>query len=778
MKKYNPQALEKKWRPVWLKDRTYEPDLDGAVKPFYNLMMFPYPSAEGLHIGSVRTFTGVDIYSRFKRMQGYDVFEPIGLDGFGINAENYALKINKNPKEHSKVTEENFYRQLGVIGNSFAWEEKLETYSPEYYRWTQWLFIQLFKAGLAYRKKAEVNWCPKCATVLANEQVIAGECERCGTAVIKKQLEQWFFKITDYADRLLAGLDTIDWTEKIKIAQRNWIGKSEGAEIEFSLVGVPGQEDGKHKIKIFTTRPDTIFGATFCVISPELAGSWIEVGWQASDDVRVYIKEALARRAVANDRAEAKEKTGILAGISAINPATQKEIPVWISDYVLAGYGTGAIMAVPAHDERDREFAEKFNLSISDAPLADFDDAIQKAGGARKTNYRLRDWLVSRQRYWGAPIPMIWCDKCAKWMPEREEHLPVLLPDVKEFRPTGTDKSPLANFPEFYETTCPECGKPARRETDVCDTFLDSSWYYLRYLDPKNNKELCSPERARRWLPVSSYIGGAEHSVLHLLYVRFVSMALHDLKLVDFAQDTGGEPMPRFRAHGLITKDGAKMSKSRGNVVNPDEYFSVYGADALRMYLAFMSPLEEGGDFRDTGIKGMMRFLIRAWDYYVNQKRDARASSETTKRLAHKTVKKVTEDMERLQNNTAISALMVLLTQMEEAPDVFADSAFLLMLAPFAPFITEEIFSLRGSKETIHKGPWPQFDARRITDDTFELVIQINGKVRDTVAVAIDIDEADARALALGREKIKTALAGREPKKVIFVPRRLINLVQ
>ncbi|MEK7649884.1 MAG: class I tRNA ligase family protein, partial [Patescibacteria group bacterium] len=412
----------------------------------------------------------------------------------------------------------------------------------------------------------------------------------------------------------------------------------------------------------------------------------------------------------------------------------------------------------------------------------------EKIDAKRMTNYRLRDWLVSRQRYWGAPIPMIWCDSCAKWMPERGENLPILLPDVKDFRPTGTDKSPLANFPEFYETTCPECGKAARRETDVCDTFLDSSWYYLRYLDPKNDKELCSPERARRWLPVASYIGGAEHSVLHLLYVRFVSMALHDLKLVDFAKDLGGEPMPRFRAHGLITKDGAKMSKSRGNVVNPDEYFSVYGADALRMYLAFMSPLEEGGDFRDTGIKGMMRFLIRTWDYYlsrqsstaadVNQKRDPNASNKTTNRLAHKTVKKVTEDMERLQNNTAISALMVLLTQMEEAPDAFADSAFLLMLAPLAPFITEEIFSLRGSKETIHKGPWPQFDTGRIADDTFELVIQINGKVRDTVAVASDISEADVKALALSRERIKEILGDKALKKVIFVPRRLINLVQ
>ncbi len=772
MKKYNPQALEKKWRPIWLENRVYEPDLDHATKPFYNLMMFPYPSAEGLHIGSVRTFTGVDIFGRFKRMNGYDVFQPIGLDGFGINAENYALKINKNPKEHSKVTEENYYRQLGVIGNSFAWEERLETYSPEYYRWTQWLFIKLYNDGLAYRKKAEVNWCPKCLTVLANEQVIGGECERCGTAVTKKDIEQWFFKITDYADRLLVGLENIDWTEKIKIAQRNWIGKSDGAQIKFKI------QNSKFEIDIFTTRPDTIFGATFCVISPELAQKWLTAGWTISDDARVYIKEALARRVTRDRHVEEKEKTGVFSGLNAINPATKKEIPIWISDYVLDGYGTGAIMAVPAHDKRDFEFADKFNLPISDAPLVDFDEGIQKASGVRKTNYRLRDWLVSRQRYWGAPIPMIWCDACAGWIPEKEENLPILLPDVHEFRPTGTDKSPLANFPEFYKTSCPKCGADARRETDVCDTFLDSTLYYLRYLDPKNNKELFSQERARRWLPVASYIGGPEHAVLHLLYVRFISKALHDLKLADFARDNDGEPMPHFRAHGLVTKDGAKMSKSRGNVVNPDEYFSVYGADALRMYLAFMSPLEDGGDFRDTGIKGITRFLTRVWDYYVNEARDISASNKVTNSLAHKTIKKVTEDMEGLQNNTAISSLMVLLTQMENDNDAFADASFLLMLAPFAPFITEEIFAIRGSRETIHKGPWPKYDVDKMADDVFELVIQINGKVRDTVSVAINIDEDGARTIALSRDKIKVALDGKDPKKIIFIPKRLINLVQ
>lgn len=774
MKQYNFKKIEKKWSEKWLKDKVYEPNLDAPKKPFYNLMMFPYPSAEGLHIGGVRTFTGVDIYGRFKRMQGHDVFEPMGLDGFGIHSENYALKIGKHPKIHAADSEKNFYRQLASIGNAFAWEEKIETYSPDYYRWTQWLFIQMFKQGLAYRKKSAVNWCPTCSTVLADEQVIGGECERCSTKVIKKDLEQWFFKITDYADHLLSGLDTIDWDEKIKTAQRNWIGESKGALVEFALVGVPGQEDGKHKLEIFTTRPDTIYGATFMVISPERAKLWIDIGWQAPEEIKKYVEDTLSKRRLPEEE-RSNEKTGAFTGVFAINPANKEKIPVWVSDYVLGDVGVGAIMAVPAHDERDKEFAEKFSLPVSDAPLIDFEEALKKVSGKRKTHYRLRDWLISRQRYWGAPIPMIWCDGCAKWMPEREENLPVLLPDVKEFRPTGTDKSPLANFPEFYETKCPECGKPARRETDVCDTFLDSSWYYVRYLDPKNDKEPCGLERARRWLPVASYIGGAEHSVLHLLYVRFVSMALHDLKLVDFAKSKGGEPMQRFRAHGLITKDGAKMSKSKGNVVNPDDYFGAFGIDVMRMYLAFLAPLTEGGDFRDDGIKGLTRFLARAWKYY--QEPPTKETDQKTDKLAHKTIKKVTEDIEALQYNTAISSLMVLLTQMEEARSAFAESAFLLLLAPFAPFMTEEIFEMRGSKETIHKGPWPSFNPKLITDSTFKLVIQVDGKVRDTIEVQAGIQEKDAAERARSREKVKAALAGKEPKKVIFVPGRLINFV-
>ncbi|MEK7151046.1 MAG: leucine--tRNA ligase [Patescibacteria group bacterium] len=793
--KYNFQRVEKKWQAHWLDEKTYEPDLASAKKPFYNLMMFPYPSAEGLHIGGVRTFTGVDIYGRFKRMQGCDVFEPIGLDGFGINSENYAIKIGEHPAKLSKKTEKNFYRQLEEIGNSFAWEEKLETYDPEYYRWTQWIFIQMFKKGLAYRKKASVNWCPNCLTVLADEQVISGSCERCSTTVIKKDLEQWFFKITDYAERLLNGLDLIDWSENIKSAQRNWIGKSEGARIRFLLVDVLGQEDGKHFVDIFTTRPDTLFGATFIAISPELAKFWIDVGWQASEEVREYIQNSLAKR-----NEESKEKTGIFSGISAINSSNNERIPLWISDYVLSGYGTGAIMAVPAHDERDFEFAKKFNLPIKKViegegdvyigagPLINSgkfvgmasheakEKIVAHVGGEQKVQYRLRDWLISRQRYWGPPIPMIWCDVCNKWIPEREENLPIQLPLVKDFRPTGTDKSPLANFPEFYKTKCPECGGEARRETDVSDTFLDSAWYYLRYLDPKNKKELISQELANKWLPVNMYIGGAEHAVLHLLYVRFVSMALHDMNVLSFAKDRGGEPIMCFRSHGLITKDGAKMSKSKGNVVSPDEYIKVYGADAVRMYLAFLAPLEDGGDFNDTGIRGITRFLARVWKYFEDEK-NKNAGNIETENHAQNTIKKVTEDIEYLAYNTAISALMVLLTQLEKVPSTEVANAFLKMLAPFAPHLTEEIWREKlKNHDTIHKTLWPT--AKTIAEAiTFKLIIQINGKVRDSVETAINITEKEALELALSREKIKVFITDGASKKVIFVPRRLINIV-
>jgi len=837
MSRYFPSKIEKKWQAKWLKEKVYEPDFSSAKKPFYNLMMFPYPSAEGLHIGGVRTFTGVDIYGRLKRMQGYDVFEPIGLDGFGINSENYALKIGEHPMLLAKRTEKNFYRQLSVMGNGFAWEERLETYNPEYYRWTQWVFVQMFTHGLAYRKKSAVNWCPSCKTVLADEQVIGGNCERCGSVVIKKELEQWFFRITKYADRLLSNLEKIDWSDNVKIAQKNWIGKSEGALIKFnvkSLTFKVGTENSKQSfdVEVFTTRPDTLFGATYLVIAPEhQLVEMLRSDISNIKEVEEYRKQT-SLMAEADRIAEGKEKTGVqVKGIMAINPATNEEISIWISDYVLSGVGTGAIMAVPAHDQRDFDFAKEFNLPIKmvvhpDRP-AFVDSVLNEAttgsghlvdsgkftgmhseeakwiitkamGGKRKANFRLRDWLLSRQRYWGAPIPMIFCDSCRTagrgeqkempgWHAVPEKDLPVTLPFIKNFRPTGTDKSPLASVEKFYKVRCPKCKAWARRETDVCDTFLDSAWYYLRYPSVKDRKGPWDTKITKKWFPVDMYIGGAEHSVLHLLYVRFLAMAFHDWKMVPFS-----EPFTTFRSHGLITKDGAKMSKSKGNVVNPDEYIATYGTDTMRVYLAFMAPLDQGGDFRDAGIAGITRFLNRVWNLVsarmtaAPQKiKNNTQGRDVLERLLHKTIKKVSEDIESLQHNTAISALMILLNELEaKAHLVSRDdiAVFLKLLAPFAPHMTEELwaagkFSSLKKWQSIHREPWPVYQKKMLIEDTKEIVVQINGKVRDIFVAPADISEKDATHIALAREKVQAIVAGEQPKKIIFVPGRLINIV-
>ncbi len=712
--KYNPQKIEKKWQKKWTVDKLYEPDFASAKKPFYNLMMFPYPSAEGLHVGNMYAFTGADIYGRAKRMQGHDVFEPIGLDGFGIHSENYAMKIGAHPAAQAKVSEKRFYKQMDSIGNGFAWDEKVETYNPEYYKWTQWLFIQMFKKGLAYRKKAEVNWCTSCLTVLSDEQAEGGKCERCGSAVIKKELEQWFFKITDYAEKLLKNLDALDWSEKVKIAQRNWIGKSEGAEITFKL------KDGG-ELKVFTTRPDTIMGVTFIAVAH---GS-------------------------------------IYAGKIAVHPVTGAELPVYATDYVVADYGTAAVMGVPAHDERDRAFAEAHGIYVSDAPLLPYDEALKKCGGKKETRFRLRDWLISRQRYWGPPIPMIHCEKC-DWQPVPESELPVLLPRVKNFRPEGTGKSPLASVKSFYEATCPQCGGKARRETDVSDTFLDSSWYFLRYPDACTTEVPFSPERIKDWLPVDMYIGGAEHSVLHLLYSRFVTMALHDMGYVDFE-----EPFTVFRAHGLLIKEGAKMSKSKGNVINPDEYIERYGADTLRTYLMFLAPFSQGGDFRDESVMGIYRFLNRVWVLVLGNL--TAGSNGALQKAIHKTIKKVTEDIADLKYNTAISAMMILLRELEAGEPVAEDvKTFLKLLAPFAPHITEELWGMLNGEGSIHKSAWPVWDAKFIEEDEFDLVIQINGKTKRVIKAPKGIDEAEA---------VRLAAVDGAPKRVIFVHNRLINFI-
>jgi leucyl-tRNA synthetase len=826
MPKYDFKKTEKKWQKDWLLKGVYEPDLKRSKKPFYNLMMFPYPSAEGLHIGGVRTFTGVDIYGRLKRMQGYDVFEPVGLDGFGINAENYALKIGRHPLKLSKETEKNFYRQLGMIGNGFSWNERLETYSPEYYKWTQWIFAQMFRWGLAYRKKQAVNWCPQDKTVLANEQVLSGKCERCGSTVEKKELEQWFFRITNYADRLDKNLAKMDWTESIKIAQKNWIGKSEGAEIDFQL------KQSSWSVKVFTTRPDTLFGATYLVLAPEhpLLQS-LRTRITNLAEVDAYLEKT--SRKTEEERVEAKEKTGVeLQGVKAVNPANREEIPVWVADYVLGGYGTGAIMAVPAHDTRDNEFAKKFGLPIRKVIVPVVGEMVRSAkdiamgteeeltvgssiwteggkvvhsdkftgmnseeakgaivkfvSGKKKTQFRLRDWLLSRQRYWGAPIPMIHCAACEGagkgersdmpgWYAVPDKDLPVKLPNIKEFRPTGTDKSPLATVESFHKVRCPKCKAWARRETDVCDTFLDSSWYFLRYPAVKEKKKPWTAETAKKWFPVTSYIGGAEHAVLHLLYSRFLTMVFKDKGLVK-----SEEPFGRFRAHGLITKDGAKMSKSRGNVVNPDEYWKMYGTDVMRLYLAFMAPLDQGGDFRDAGIMGLQRFVDRIIRLSERVSKNSKTIYKPFDQAVHRAVKKVGEDIEALHHNTAVSALMILLNELETAPEKISAAnwmIFLKLLAPFAPFVTEELWTLAGGKPSIHKAPWPKYDPKLIVADTFTLVIQVNGKIKDSVEAGVGISEDEARETALRSEKVRAALNGAEPKRIIYVPNRVVNIV-
>ncbi len=778
---YPFEKIEKKWAKKWLDTKIYEPDLDKAKKPYYNLMMFPYPSAEGLHIGAVRTFSGVDVYGRFMRMQGHDVFEPIGLDGFGIHSENYALKVGKHPLKHAEDSEKNFYRQLGSIGNGFAWNDRLETYDPDYYKWTQWIFIQMWKHGLVERKKASLNWCPSCKTVLADEQVIGGKCERCETEVTKKNLEQWFFKITKYADKLLGNLEKIDWSEHVKIAQRNWIGKSVGARLTFPIKGFGGN------IEVFTTRPDTLFGATYMVLAPE--HELVEklkdriTNWK---EVEGYIKKTRAR--TENERiTEAKSKTGVgLEGVKAINPANKKEIPVWIADYVLASYGTGAIMAVPEHDERDYEFAKKFKLPVAKTKLVDKWEITKKVGGKKEVNYHLRDWLISRQRYWGPPIPMIHCEECG-WQPVPEKDLPVLLPDIKDFRPKGTGESPLASEEAFWRTKCPECGGEARRETDVSDTFLDSAWYFFRYPGVDNKKEAFSKSRLNKWLPVDMYIGGAEHAVLHLLYSRFITMAFKDMGLTDFE-----EPFTKFRTHGLITLGGAKMSKSKGNVVDPDDYIGKFGADAVRVCLQFISPLPAGGVWQDSGLMGAVRFLNRVWK--IGEKPKEFAKEEEISPWMHKSIKKVTDDIEELKYNTAIAELMIVSNRFEKEGASREDfKTFLLLLAPFAPFITEELWSrffadkksrIHDSRsesgqtafKSIHKEPWPKYEEKYLVEDTINLIVQVNGKFRATIETEKGVTQKEAEKLALAEESVSRHIKSK-PNKVVFVKGKLINFV-
>jgi leucyl-tRNA synthetase len=794
-------------------------------------MMFPYPSAEGLHVGNMFAFTGSDTYGRFKRLQGYDVFEPIGYDAFGIHSENYAIKMGINPARLIPQNIANFRRQLVRIGGMFDWRHELSTTDPRYYKWTQWIFLQLLKSGKAYKKAAAVNWCPNDKTVLANEQVIDGRCERCGFVVEQRILEQWFFRITEYADRLLANLDDkskMDWSESTTTAQRNWLGRSEGAELVFPVGGPPdrridGPTDEWAAIRVYTTRADTVFGATFMVLAPEHPMVEALTMREKRAEVEAYRRAVAAKDLVARKVGD-REKTGVFTGGYAINPATGKPIPVWVADYVLMEYGTGAIMAVPGHDERDFEFAQKFGLEIvrvvappssraergggtlsadPDAPLeaaytdneagilvnsGDFDGlsvpegkrAIvkwleERRAGKAVVRYRLHDWCISRQRYWGPPIPIIYCDEHGA-VPVPEKDLPVLLPELEDFRPDDSGISPLARAEDWYYVPCPVCGKKSRRETDVSDTFLDSAWYFLRYPSTEFDDRPVDPARTRKWLPVTTYIGGNEHAVLHLLYSRFITMVLQELGHVQFE-----EPFRKFRAHGLIVKDGAKMSKSRGNVVIPDEYIARWGADTFRMYLMFLGPFQEGGDFRDEGISGPRRFLEKVWALVGGSCR-THADDEVRHDVLvkyHQTVKRVTEGMEQLHYNTSIAALMELVNtfRTESCTHRALVEGLIIMLAPFAPHFAEESWERLGHSRSVFEAQWPAWSEDLVVEDQVEVVIQIGGKTRSKVSVPRDAGQEQVVAAAQKDAAVRRFTEGKEVRKVVYVPNRLLNLV-
>ena len=816
---YRPGEIEKKWQDTWEREGTNSLTLEQlrtAKDPFFNLMMFPYPSAEGLHVGNIYAFTGADIHGRYQRLQGKTVFEPIGFDAFGIHSENFALKVGVHPMELIPRNVANFTRQLRRIGGMFDWSHTVDTTDPAYYKWTQWLFAQLFKAGLVEHKEAPVNWCPSCMTVLANEQVIGGACERCSTPVEQRRIRQWFFKITRYAERLLENLKHIDWSATTLKAQHNWIGRSEGGELRFPVARDEGDGPvaGDRTIPVFTTRPDTVFGATYVVLAPEHPMVDEVTSEEARSRVTEYQAQTAATDLVARQKAD-KTKTGVFTGGYCINPATGKPVPIWIADYVLMDYGTGAIMAVPGHDERDFEFATAFELpiirvvagpgedaetpmeaayteneagtlvnsgkydglSVAEAKKAIVDDLAGEGLGEHRLNYRLHDWCVSRQRYWGPPIPIIHCGACGP-VAVPDEDLPVLLPEVQDFRPDESGISPLARVEEWYEVPCPECGAEARRETDVSDTFLDSSWYFLRYPSTDFDQEPFDREITARWLPVDMYIGGNEHAVLHLLYSRFVTMALHDLGHLDFE-----EPYDQFRAHGLIIREGAKMSKSRGNVIVPDPIIEEYGADTFRLYLMFLGPFTEGGDYQDQGISGPHGFVHRLWDSVVPKSGELpdEPPDPDVERKLHQTIQKVTEQVAGLQYNTAIAAMMEYLNAARSGgrrPNRAEIEPVVPLVAPFAPHIAEELWQRLGHDGSIFDGAnWPTFDPDKAAQSEVQVAVQVNGKVRGTVCTVAGASEDEVVALAREEANVAKHLEGTQLRKVIYVPDRLLNFV-
>jgi leucyl-tRNA synthetase len=816
---FDHKKIEKKWQAEWKENQVYTPDLKKSKNPFYNLMMFPYPSAEGLHVGNMYAFTGADVFGRFNRMNGKDVFEPIGLDGFGIHSENYAIKVGRHPKEHAEISEKNFYRQLEAIGNGFVWENRLETYDVEYYKWTQWLFIQLWKRGLAYKGAAWVNWCPNDKTVLADEQVEGGVCERCKTPVERKEMSSWFFRITHYADQLLENIETIQWPEKIKIAQRQWIGKNKGLSIRFV------SKDIEKPISVWTKFWETTFGVTFLVLAPEhWAVKELPIKEGYKEKVEKYVEAALNKSE--QERKAQTEKTGVDTGLKVINPVNGEEVPVWIADYVLKDVGTGAVMGVPAHDERDFAFAKQYNLPIrqvivssnkeinekikgneisyegegvlcnseiwngksvrGDDKTAFAEWMIEKNYGEWQTTYHLRDWLISRQRYWGPPIPMIFCEQCKAegkgeqpnlpgWYAVPEENLPVELPNISDFKPKGDGTSPLENAPkEWKEVTCPGCGKEAKREVDVSDTFLDSSWYFLRYPSVGSTNEAWNKEITKTWLPVNAYIGGAEHAVLHLLYARFVTMVLKDAGFVDFE-----EPFPFLFSHGLIIKDGAKMSKSKGNVVVPDEYIEKFGADTLRTYLMFLGSYDQGGDFRDTGIEGMNRFITKIWQ--LAQEAKQQEISEKLRIIMHKTIKKVTEDVATFNYNTAIAKIMEFVNAIKEENTVTSEIVTVLaqLLAPFAPHMTEEIWhEVLKNPTSIHTSKWPSYEEKYLVESVVTIPVMIDGKPRSEITIDANAkDIQDQLETIKADPKVEKWLQNKKIKNTIFVSRKLVNFV-
>jgi leucyl-tRNA synthetase len=819
---YTPSEVEAKWQIRWDEQGTNRFTGDAlrtAEDRYYQLMMFPYPSAEGLHVGNIYAFTGADVHGRFQRLTGKRVFEPIGFDAFGIHSENFALKRGVHPMDLIPSNVANFTRQLRRIGGMFDWDHSVDTTDPDYYRWTQWIFVQLFNAGLAVRKEAPVNWCPSCMTVLANEQVISGRCERCDTPVEQRRIAQWFFRITQFAQRLLDNLDGLDWSETTKKAQQNWIGRSEGAILRFQAVDGP-------KIDVFTTRPDTVFGATYMVLSPEHPLVDQVTSEEQAEAVSAYRDQAAAKDLVARQKVE-KTKTGVATGGHCVNPATGQPIPIWVADYVLMEYGTGAIMAVPAHDARDFDFAQTMGLPIVRVVAGDGDGAdtelseayagdgvmvnsgqfdgtavaeakpaiaawlAEGGNGETTVNYRLHDWCISRQRYWGPPIPIIHCDACGP-VAVPEADLPVILPRVEDFKPDDSGVSPLARVEEWYRIDCPKCGATARRETDVSDTFLDSSWYFLRYPSTDHADIPFDEEILKKWLPVDCYIGGNEHAVLHLLYARFVTMALHDLGHLDF-----DEPFSRFRAHGTIIREGAKMSKSKGNVIIPDSIIEKYGADTFRTYLMFLGPYEEGGDYQDEGIQGPHGFLHRLYETVTTAVKGeggsgngdsgdgdsggGTAANPDVERKLHQTIRQISRQMPELGYNTSIAAMMEYLNVVRAGGRTAARAEIeplVVMIAPFAPHMAEDLWERLGHDDGIFEGAnWPTHDEAKTRETSVKLAVQVNGKLRATVEGPAGMDQNAAEAAARSDENVARYLDGGTLQRVIYVPNRLLNFV-